>query len=144
MIRIKEFHHLSRECRDLEKSRSFYEKIIGFQVIARPPFETAGYWMSGHSICVHLFESKVVTERSALIDARWAHFNQYLPEADHIAFLVDDIPSVEAVLVSEHIHYKKNEVPLTGATQLFVFDPDNNVIELSNCAPPNGELKCIT
>jgi hypothetical protein len=30
-----------------------------------------------------------------------------------------------------------------GIYQIFLFDPDGNVIEISNCAPPVGEVTCM-
>lgn len=30
-----------------------------------------------------------------------------------------------------------------GIYQVFLFDPDGNVIEISNCAPPIGETTCM-
>lgn len=30
-----------------------------------------------------------------------------------------------------------------GIYQIFLFDPDGNVIEISNCAPPVGEVACM-
>ena len=29
-----------------------------------------------------------------------------------------------------------------GIEQMFLFDPDGNVIEISNCAPPVGQTTC--
>lgn len=41
-----------------------------------------------------------------------------------------------------HVYYKQDEPQCTGIRQLFFFDPDGNVIEVSNCSPRIGEIKC--
>ena len=39
---IRCFHHVARECRNLEESLRFYTEVLGFRETARPPFETHG------------------------------------------------------------------------------------------------------
>ena len=53
---------------------------------------------------------------------------------DHIAFITSDITFIKNVLDDEGVFYKEDFPNNTGGIwQIFVFDPDYNVIEISNC-----------
>jgi catechol 2,3-dioxygenase-like lactoylglutathione lyase family enzyme len=134
-ICIKAFNHVSREVVSLEKSKQFYVDILGFQVIPRPPFDCDGYWLYGHGLNLHLVASKNPNERMKMKLQRIQHFSAALPRVDHIAFLTEDVTSVEAVLDHYDVYYKHELPKNTRIEQLFLFDPDGNVIEISNCAP---------
>ena len=57
---------------------------------------------------------------------------------DHIAFTSDDLITIKQLLDKEKVYYKEDSPAQTGIQQLFFFDPDGNVLEVSNCAPPIG------
>jgi catechol 2,3-dioxygenase-like lactoylglutathione lyase family enzyme len=137
------FNHLAREVLDLEKSKKFYVDILGFYLIPRPPFEAKGYWLYGNNIMIHLVQTEMPEARRQLKISRIQHVTASLPIADHLAFLTTDFSAVIEVLNAENVWYKYFEQPdLTGIQQIFLFDPDGNVIEISNCAPAIGEIKC--
>lgn len=46
------------------------------------------------------------------------------------------------VLDGENVYYKADTPKETGIQQIFLFDPDGNVLEISNCAPKIGDIKC--
>lgn len=170
-IPLSSFNHVSREVLSLEKSRIFYEEILGFEVIPRPPFDCDGYWyvlciipyafnnqsvsyviskmltampililrLAGHGLNLHLIATSVPRERQAVKLRRIQHFSSALPRVDHIAFLTEDIKLVQGILDAHHVYYKHEKLDSVGIEQLFLFDPDGNVIEISNCAPS----KCI-
>lgn len=139
---LSAFNHVSREVLDLEKSKKFYCDNLGFQVIPRPPFDAEGYWLYGNNLNLHLIQTKVPHQRKKVKVARIQHFSSALPTVDHIAFLTTDIEAVREILDSEHVYYKMEESKVAGIRQIFLFDPDGNVIEISNCAPPIGETTC--
>ena len=59
-----------------------------------------------------------------------------------MAFLSDNLDIIREVLEKEKVYYKADCLPECGINQIFFFDPDGNVIEVSNCAPAVGEIKC--
>ena len=59
-----------------------------------------------------------------------------------MAFLSDNINAFKDLLGKEKAFYKLDCVPESGINQIFFFDPDGNIIEISNCAPKIGEIKC--
>lgn len=140
---LASFNHVSRECLSLEKSRRFYIDILGFREIPRPPFDCDGMWLVGYGLNLHLVATSVPSERQKVKLARIHHFSSALPRVDHIAFLTYDLDSVREVLDKERVYYNYQALPHAGIYQIFMFDPDGNVIEISNCAPPVGETTCL-
>ena len=136
------FNHLSREVLNLENSKRFYVDILGFEVIPRPPFDCEGYWLHGHGLNLHLITTTVPKERQRVKAARIQHFSSALPRVDHFAFLTSDINAVRAVLDHHQVYYKYDAPQGTGIHQIFLFDPDGNVIEISNCVPVMGRTTC--
>eukprot|EP01031_Cornospumella_fuschlensis_P034824 gene34824-42173_t len=139
---LASFNHVSREVLSLEKSKRFYIDILGFHEIPRPPFDCDGCWLMGYGLNLHLVCTTVPTERQKVKAARIQHFSHALPRVDHIAFLTFDLTAVKQVMDRESVYYKYTNPPNTGIEQMFLFDPDGNVIEISNCAPPVGQTTC--
>jgi catechol 2,3-dioxygenase-like lactoylglutathione lyase family enzyme len=142
-ISIRAFNHVSREVISLEKSKEFYCDILGFHVIPRPPFDCEGYWLYGHGLNLHLVASSTPKYRQDLKVRRIQHFSYALPRVDHVAFITEDIESVKEVLDHYDVFYKHEKPANTGIEQIFLFDPDGNVIEISNCAPDIGQTTCL-
>lgn len=141
-IKMTAFNHISREALSLECSKKFYVEILGFEVIPRPPFDCEGYWLYGHGLNLHLIATTVPKDRQRVKAARIQHFCSALPRVDHVAFLANDIESVRSVLDHHQVFYRYESPKGTGIQQVFVFDPDGNVIEISNCAPTIGQTVC--
>ena len=139
---LASFNHIAREVLSLETSRKFYVDILGFQQVPRPPFDSEGYWLWGYGLSLHLVETTVPDERKTVKRARIKHFSTSLPRVDHFAFLTTDISYIKTILDNHKVYYKHDVPKNTGIEQIFLFDPDGNVIEISNCAPPVGEIKC--
>ena len=65
-----------------------------------------------------------------------------MPIADHFAFLVENVKEIEEFLKENGVFYYQDYNQCTGTYQIFLFDPDFNVVEISNCAPPVGQIQC--
>ncbi len=140
---LASFNHISREVISLEKSKYFYVNILGFQVIPRPPFDSPGYWLYGYGLSIHLIMTTRPVEWKQQVFNRISQSSQYLPRVDHIAFITHGMDHIRSILDKAQIYYKYDEPKGTGIRQIFLFDPDGNVIEVSNCQPPVGLIKCI-
>lgn len=124
----------------------FYVDILGFDVCPRPPFDCAGYWLYGYGLSLHLVLTTVPEQRKQVKLNRIKHFSSALPRVDHFAFVTDDIMYVKSSLDEAKVYYKYVIGPV-GIEQLFLFDPDGNVIEISNChagLSDDGEVMCST
>mmetsp|Transcript_19856 Transcript_19856/g.28544 ORF Transcript_19856/g.28544 Transcript_19856/m.28544 type:complete len:212 (+) Transcript_19856:163-798(+) len=142
VLPLASFNHISREVLSVEKSLKFYRDILGFQEIPRPGFDCDGAWLWGYGVSVHLVETSCPDKRRDVLKRRISHFTSCLPRVDHIAFVTNNTGFIQKILDSERVYYKRFDPPGTNIVQLFFFDPDGNVIEVSNCAPPIGEVRC--
>lgn len=120
----KHVHHISFAVSDLERSRAFYEDVLGLETIERPDFGLAGVWYRAGASEVHLIQTPDG------VDAGRPP-GKLSPIANHQAFAIDDYRASLEALRGHGL-----EVLETGPErgQLWVADPDGNVIEL--IAPP--------
>lgn len=139
---LTSFNHIAREVLNLDRSKRFYMDILGFREIPRPPFDCNGVWLLGYGLNLHLVTTSVPEERYNVKLARIQHFSSALPRVDHIAFITSDVDKVKEVLDKEKVFYDYRVLSDVGIRQVFMFDPDGNVVEISNCAPPVGETTC--
>jgi catechol 2,3-dioxygenase-like lactoylglutathione lyase family enzyme len=119
-------HHVSFAVRDLERSRRFYEGVLGLEPIPRPPLGVQGIWYAVGGCQLHL----IVTPPGAEVGTPPSRIT---PIANHSAFSIDDYSGVLAQLEARGI-----EVLPTSAErgQMWVRDPDGNVLELIAEASP--------
>ena len=119
---IRAVNHFARNTGRLEEMKAFYRDVLGFREIQRPAFPFPGVWLYNYGLQIHLIVDESGAQAEGEISTR----------AGHLALHVDDIETVERMLTERGIEYGKNEVPLTGVTQLFFHDPDGFHIELGN------------
>jgi len=131
---LASFNHIAREVLSLDKSKRFYVDILGFEVGPRPPFDSEGYWLYGYGLSLHLVQTTQAEHRKLLKRDRIKYFTTCLPKVDHIAFITSDISVIRKTLDERDVYYKEDKPGNTGIEQIFFFDPDGNVIEVSNCA----------
>ena len=116
----KSVHHISFAVRDLEKSRAFYQDLLGLEPIDRPEMGLLGAWYAAGNSQVHLIETpegvKVGTPPPSLT-----------PLANHSAFAIEDYAAT-----LEYLKERRAEILETKPEigQLWIRDPDGNVIEL--------------
>jgi len=113
-------HHVSFAVSDLERSRQFYEGVLELEPIPRPELGIPGMWYRAGSSEVHL----IATPPGANIGTPPERLT---PLANHSAFAIDDYAATLSRLKARHV-----EVLETNADhgQLWVRDPDGNVLEL--------------
>jgi catechol 2,3-dioxygenase-like lactoylglutathione lyase family enzyme len=117
----KGVHHISFAITDLERSRRFYEGVLGLEQIERPDLGAVkGVWYRTGGTEVHL----IVPPEGAEVGAAP---NKISPVAGHVAFWVDDYGATRDRLRSKGIDVLEAG-PRAG--QMWVQDPDGNVIEL--------------
>ena len=100
---------------DLARSREFYEGLLGLETAPRPDLGFPGAWYDLKGAQVHLIQQP-------------EPFGDIDPTGPHFALEVDDLDAVKRVLDERGIPYVQ-----FGGPQLWIRDPDGNVIEL--CTP---------
>lgn len=128
-------HHVSIVVTDLERSVAFYQKAFGLERLARPPFKTVGAWLACGDLQIHLILYPQGTFRAqSAIDNNDIHFafntREFYVILDHL--LAQGFR--EDVDVDDPMHIYVLREGLAGFPQLYVRDPDRNMVEI-NGAP---------
>ena len=106
---VLELNHYFIRARNLEASRRFYCEALGFEVMPRPEFGYAGYWL-GTTAASARSNSGVI---------------------DHIAFLAADPEAFWLRLDALAVQARGRHFPALPLYQIFVSDPDGLAIELN-------------
>jgi catechol 2,3-dioxygenase-like lactoylglutathione lyase family enzyme len=117
---IARVHHVSFAVRDLPRSREFYEGVLGLRTIPRPDFGLAGVWYGVGGGEIHLIQAPDGAELGAASE-------KLTPLANHCAFAIDDYDATLAALKQQGVTVLETR---SDVGQLWVQDPDGNVIEL--------------
>jgi glyoxylase I family protein len=117
---VEGIHHVSVEVFDLKRAKHFYEGVLGLEASSeRPGFDFEGAWYNIGSTQIHLLYSPNKTNTNPDFTSRDAHF----------AIRVKDIASFIKLFDEHEIKYINQPTSRTGWHQVFVQDPDGNVIE---------------
>jgi catechol 2,3-dioxygenase-like lactoylglutathione lyase family enzyme len=118
-------HHVSFSVSDLSRARKFYEEVLGLGEIPRPDLGAlAGAWYRAGNAEVHLIVRP---------GARGDDAPSGLPSPidNHCAFAIEDYDAARDALRARGLEVLETS---RERGQLWVHDPDGNVIEL--IAPP--------
>ncbi len=126
-IRVKQIDHISIVVKNLEASRRFYVDALGMEQVPRPNFSFDGLWFQAGTTLVHL-----ILEHSESGPAdRDQPIHLQVGRTRHVAFEVEDALEAKARLDELGIPIASGPKSRPdGPIQLFMFDPDNNVVEL--------------
>lgn len=117
------FAHVSVTVTDLGRAREFYRDKLGFEEIARPEFNFPGAWFNlGGGLQLHLIVNETIQRSDherRTFDVKYAHFALFTEEAGQL---------FEALRIRGLAVHEFYSSP-TGMRQLFVKDPDGNMIE---------------
>ena len=117
-IKIEGLHHAGFLVSDIERSAAFYEGILGLKPLPRPDFGFPGRWYDLGPQQLHLMQSDLIPGQTDK------------PNFDrHVALSVDDIDGTAKELEEAGISVARGS-GRAGRPQLFIRDPDGNMIEL--------------
>ncbi|MGM7702464.1 VOC family protein [Pseudalkalibacillus sp. Hm43] len=119
----KQIHHVSLEVKKLKRARAFYEKVLKFEVCPdRPDFDFEGIWYTLGNTQLHLIVNPSFSpEDQPTLNSRSAHF----------AVRVESIDELISMLEKAGCTYLDKPASKTGWHQVFVQDPDGNIIEFN-------------
>ncbi len=124
-------HHVSLPVTELERSKEFYGEVLGLVEIERPPSDSPGAWYRVGDGQLHL----IVSDSSTFREGKAVD-----PQDIHVALRVPSYSETRRFLHSKGFHPEADdEVKKTienprgtaGWPQLYIMDPDRNVIELN-------------
>ncbi len=123
MSLFKILSHVSLTVTDVTKAREFFTGVLGFAEIPRPAFDFPGIWYSlGGDLQLHLILNdqlvRPAAEREKIV-ARYPHFALWTEDVDGTARRFEERGLICRDVISGP----------TGLRQLFIKDPDGNMIE---------------
>lgn len=123
MIEVANIHHVSLSVTDIVKSKEFYTNILRLKEIERPDFGFEGAWFQVGNQQLHLIEypSSSSIRGSSELDSKVGHF----------ALRVNDYDDCVKWLTNKEVEFYENRTSRSGFAQIFVADPDGNLIELN-------------
>jgi catechol 2,3-dioxygenase-like lactoylglutathione lyase family enzyme len=127
MLKTKGFSHVAVRITDVDRAREFYEKVIGLKKIPRPAIKIPGEWYGIGDNQLHLIGGE---RRREGMD----------PTGPHMAIQVEDLEATKKALTEMGVPFLDAasmmgglitpEVQRLAGRQVWVQDPDGNVIEL--------------
>jgi glyoxylase I family protein len=123
---ISAVHHIAIICADYERSKAFYTKVLGLQIVREVYREERGSWkldlaLNGHYI-IELFSFPDPPPRPSRPEAQGLR---------HLAFTVQDIEKAVLQLQKDGVVTEPVRVdPHTGKKFTFFTDPDGLPLEL--------------
>lgn len=129
-IRVATLHHVSLSVTDLTRARHFYGTVLGLAELPRPAFDFEGAWFALGDRQLHLIVHPA---------AKTLRGTTAIDSGDgHLALRIEQIAEALAVLRRHGIAVHERIENATPWAQLFVTDPDGNVIELNADREPAG------
>ncbi|OLN23147.1 glyoxalase [Domibacillus antri] len=122
MITYEELHHVGINVTDIEKAKRFYRDILCLKELERPPFDFDGAWFAVGQQQIHL----LVIPESGTIRAD----KRLSSREGHFALRVKDYDETLQWLKKNNIDTLEKPNSTSGFAQIFVADPDGNLIEL--------------
>lgn len=122
-MRIIDLHHVSLAVTDLERARAFYRDVLGLCEVARPDFDFAGVWFRAGERQLHLIVNPTARTLRGETDLQ--------PCEAHVALRIESYRDAVEHLTALGVHHEAKPVNRTAWPQIFLADPDGNMIELN-------------
>jgi glyoxylase I family protein len=124
MMNISALHHVAVCVTDVTRAKRFYGEVLGLREVERPAFPFGGAWYEmadGRQLHLIAHEQPLTLRGTTDIDPRDGHF----------AFRVADFDGALAHLQALGVECVARPDNITPWKQIYVTDPDGNVIELN-------------
>ncbi|MEY4643229.1 MAG: hypothetical protein RLZZ596_60 [Pseudomonadota bacterium] len=129
---LTSINHFLIRSNDLEKSRSFYQDVLGMAQVPRPDFPFPGYWLGvAGAAQVHLAPGAIENAPLYFIGTPEGAATDNSGVIDHVAFLAEDPLAFVEHLKGLGVSYRPRYLSDSRLFQLFVKDPDGITVELN-------------
>jgi len=119
---VSSLAHVAIKAGDLATTVAFYERVLGLRQMPRPPFPFPGAWLGvdGQAL-IHLYGGERAAGRRAGDTG----------PIDHVSFWARGYVAQRTRLETLGLPFREACPPDTTLAQLFVFDPNGVVLELT-------------
>ena len=122
-----EFDHVTLVVAKVADSRKFYVDQLGFEEVPRPAFSFAGAWLKLGQTMIHLTEYHELSGESGWGDRAAKRTSR----GHHIAYRTSDFEKVIKAIEYYGVKIAAGpKIRVDGAKQVFIYDPDQHVIEI--------------
>jgi catechol 2,3-dioxygenase-like lactoylglutathione lyase family enzyme len=129
---VTELNHFLIRANKLERTKDFYCKVLGFEVMPRPDFPFPGYWLGvDGKIQVHMAQGGVPNSELYYLGSPKNAAKDNSGVIDHIAFLATEPDKFVKHLKELKVACRPRNFPESQLYQLFIKDPDGLTIELN-------------
>jgi len=129
---ITQLNHYLLVAKNLEKTKKFYQTVLGLKLAPRPDFGFPGYWLkAGGDICVHLASQAPNRIRDQYLLKKHPKGTRGSGSVDHIAFLAKKPEDVRRRIQKHRVKMHYRSFPDAKLFQIFLKDPDDVTIELN-------------
>ena len=129
---VTSLNHYLIVSKNLERSKKFYQQVLGLELAERPDFGFPGYWLkTGDNICVHLASQDPNEIRDQFLLKKHPKGTAGSGSVDHIAFLAQDPIEVRNRIQKNKVEMHFRSFPDAKLFQIFLKDPDDVTIELN-------------
>jgi len=122
------FKHLAVRCRDLDRSRTFYEKGLGFTFVGLRGLGPSMDLSEGH-VNLTLLPFETTASPPHPEGDEHMHFGVLVESLEPV---VERLRQIEAHIVKEDVKQRRDYDAATASVRSFkVLDPDGNVVDVS-------------
>jgi catechol 2,3-dioxygenase-like lactoylglutathione lyase family enzyme len=128
--------HFLIQAEDIEATKDWYVRVLGFKVGPHPDFKFPVYWLYlGDRDVLHL-----TTGGAKVSDNRMKYLGQESQATkgsgviDHVAFRASGLDDMIAHLKKQNVEFKERRVDDQSLYQLFLLDPNGVKVELNFAA----------
>jgi catechol 2,3-dioxygenase-like lactoylglutathione lyase family enzyme len=125
--------HFLLQTEDIEATKDWYVKVLGFRVGPSPDFKFPVYWLYlGDRDVLHITTGgKNVSENRKKYVGQQSEASSGTGVIDHVAFRATGLGEMIDNLKASGIDFKERQVNDQGLYQLFLFDPNGVKVELN-------------
>ncbi len=125
--------HILVQTADLEATKDWYVKVLGFEVGPHPDFKFPVYWLylDGKDVLHLTIGGRNVSENRKAYVGQQSEATYGSGVVDHIAFRATGLAETMAHLEAEGIEFTRRQASNEASFQLFLMDPNGLKVELN-------------